>query len=167
MNSGAFHRSSSCPGSSSSSRSRREAGEHSALYGAEGLAEAVGELGLREAAVVGELDRLALLVGQPLERLLHACALEAEPGLLVRRASRRLGLLLQRLRPARLLAADEIDGAAVHQRQDPRARLRALGDEARGRPPDGEEGLLHRVLCERRVPDNADRQTVCDAPKRS
>ena len=42
----------------------REPGEHSALDRAERLPETLGELRLRIAAVVGELDRLALLVGQ-------------------------------------------------------------------------------------------------------
>ena len=52
-----------------------EAGEHPALDRPERLAEPLGELGLREAAVVGELDRLALLGREPAERLLDDLAL--------------------------------------------------------------------------------------------
>ena len=42
-----------------------------------GCPSRLGELGLGEAAVVGELERLALLVGKRAQRLLHALALEA------------------------------------------------------------------------------------------
>ena len=39
----------------------------------------------------------------------------------------------------------------------------ALGDEAGGGAPDGQEALLHRVLGERRVADDAQREPVGDA----
>ena len=55
----------------------REAGEHAALDRAERLAEPLGELGLGEATVVRELDRLSLLIGKPRERGLDALTLEA------------------------------------------------------------------------------------------
>ena len=66
--------------SSRSSRSAREPGEHPALDRTERHSEPLGQLGLREAAVVGELDRLPLRVRQLAQRGLHALALEAEPG---------------------------------------------------------------------------------------
>ena len=57
----------------------REPGEHPALDGTQRLAEPLRQLGLRVAAVVGELDRLPLRVGQQAQRGLHAVALEAQP----------------------------------------------------------------------------------------
>src|SRR5262245_30321039 len=65
--------------------------EHSALDGAERLAQAGGQLGLGVAYVVGELDCLALLVGETLQRFLDARSLQAEPGLLVCSAPAGLG----------------------------------------------------------------------------
>ena len=50
----------------------------------------------------------------------------------------------------------------MHERQEPRARLRPLRDEGRRRPPEGEEGLLNRVLGQRVVPEDAEREAVCD-----
>src|SRR5439155_5270391 len=74
----------------------------------------------------------------------------------------RTGLVFlgERLRAAALLASDGVDRAAVHEREDPRARLRALLDEPIGRAPDGEEGLLHRVLRERVVAEDPPREPV-------
>ena len=62
----------------------------------------------------------------------------------------------------RLLAADEIDGAAVHEREEPRARLRALGPVRAGAPPDLEERLLDGVLGERCVLEDLVREPVGD-----
>ena len=62
-----------------------QAGEHPALDRPERLAEPFGELGLREAAVVGELDRLALLGRELAQRLLDDLALGAQPRLFVGR----------------------------------------------------------------------------------
>ena len=61
----------------------REAGEHPALDRTDRLAEPLRELRLREAAVVRELERLPLLVGQLLQRGLDALALKPQPGVLV------------------------------------------------------------------------------------
>ncbi len=122
----------------------REPGEHPALDRTERQSEPLGQLGLREAAVVGELDRLALRVRQLAESLLDALALEAEPRRVLRRLARRrvARLVVERLGSSALLAPDEIDGPPVDERQDPGARLRALGAEAgapcarpRGMPP--------------------------------
>src|SRR5262249_19106420 len=54
-----------------------------------------------------------------------------------------------------LLAANDVDRAAMDERQDPGARLGALGEEAAGRAPDGEKRLLNRVLGESGVADDA------------
>jgi hypothetical protein len=51
----------------------------------------------------------------------------------------------------------------VDERQDPRRRAGALGKEPCGGAPDGEEALLHRVLCEPLVAQDPQRQAVCDA----
>src|SRR5581483_7660772 len=118
-----------------------EAREHPALDRAERQAEALGELGLRETAVVGELDRLPLFLRQLSERLLDDLPLRAEPGFLVGCLARGLCDVLERLPPPALLPPDQVDGAAVDQREDPRARLALLGEERPGRAPDGEKGL--------------------------
>ena len=54
----------------------------------------------------------------------------------------RLRRALERLAAANVLAADEVDGTPVDERQDPGAGLGALGQEAVGVAPDSEEGLL-------------------------
>ncbi len=152
----------SIPGSPEQLAQARQAGEHPALDRTDGLSEPLGELGLREAAVVRELERLALLVGELLQRRLHALALEAQPRLLVGAACSICGLLrlVERVGAAPLLPPHEVDRAPVHEREDPRARLAALRHEPRRRPPEREEGLLHRVLCERLVAQDAQRQPV-------
>ncbi len=52
---------------------------------------------------------------------------------------------------------------AVDERQDPRARLRALGQEAVGVAPDAEEGFLHGVLGQRLVAQDPQGEPVGDA----
>ena len=110
--------------------------------------------------------RLALGVGQQLERGLHAVALEAEPRRLLRAAGGAGDLairLVQRVGAPALLASDEVDGAAVHEREDPGARLRPVG-RIRGRgAPDAEKALLDGVLGEPVVAHDAVGQTVGDA----
>ena len=51
----------------------------------------------------------------------------------------------------------------MDEREDPRARLRALGAEGRRAPPDLEERLLHGILRVALVAQDAQRQTVGDA----
>jgi hypothetical protein len=75
---------------------------------------------------------------------------------------RELGVLGQRLRLAALLAAHEVDGPPVDEREDPGARLRALGAEGRGVPPDLEKCLLHRILRVALVAQDAKREPVGD-----
>ena len=48
----------------------------------------------------------------------------------------------------------------MHEREDPGARLAAFGHEAGGRAPDGEERLLHRILGQRLVAQDAQREPV-------
>ena len=67
-----------------------QAGEHPALDRAQRLAEPLGQLRLREPAVVGELDRLALVGRELAQRLLDDLALRAQPRLLVGRLAGRL-----------------------------------------------------------------------------
>jgi len=51
----------------------------------------------------------------------------------------------------------------VDERQNPGARPRALGEKAVGSAPDGEERLLNRVLGERLVAQDPEREPVRDA----
>ena len=83
--------STSSPASASSSRSRLRPVNIRLLIVPERLAEPLRQLRLREAAVVGELDRLALVGGQLAERLLDDLPLRAQPRLLVGRLAGRLG----------------------------------------------------------------------------
>src|SRR5438094_317889 len=100
----------------------REAREHAALDRAERLAEALGELGLGVAAVVGELDRLALLGRELPQGLADRLALGRELGFVGSRGAQRLSFRLQRLGPAPFLATHQVDRSAVHEREQPRAR---------------------------------------------
>jgi hypothetical protein len=61
-----------------------------------------------------------------------------------------------------LLPANEVDRAPMGECEDPRACFSTLGDKARSSPPDREECLLHRVLGEGSVADDADRKAVGD-----
>ena len=68
--------------------------------------------------------------------------------------------VVERVAAAALLPAHDVDGAPVHEREDPRARLRALDEEPVGGAPDGEERLLDGVLGERLVAEDAQREAV-------
>ena len=72
-------------------------------------------------------------------------------------------LVVERVGAAPLLAPDEIDRAPVDERQDPGARLGALGPEAGRGAPDAEERLLHGILGEPVVAQDAEREPVGDA----
>src|SRR5918994_6502102 len=76
-----------------------EAGEHAALDGSERDAEALGELRLRQAAVVGELEGLSLLAGELGQRRLHRGAPVSQHRVLVGRTGGWLGSDLQRPAP--------------------------------------------------------------------
>jgi len=81
----------------------REAGEHPTLDRTDGLTEPLGQLRLREPAVVGELERLPLLVRELVQRCLDALPLQAHPGLLVDRAAALLGHPVERVGAPALL----------------------------------------------------------------
>ena len=124
------------------------------------MAEALGELRLRVAPVVGELDRFSLLRGELAQRLADRLPPGCDLRFVGRLATREFAFGLEGLGAPALLAADEIDRAAVDERQQPRARLRPLGGEPAGGPPDAEESLLHCVLRQRVVAENPERETV-------
>jgi hypothetical protein len=140
----------------------RQSCEHPALDGTEGLTEAIGELRLREPAVVRELECLPLLVGKAAQRVPYLGALQAQPRLVLGHVCARLRSRLERLGAAGLLAANDVNGAAVDEGQDPRARRPAFGDEAGGRAPKGQEAVLDSVLRERRIADDSQREAVGD-----
>ncbi len=143
-----------------------EPGEHPALDGAQRLAEPLCQLGLGVAAVVRELDRLPLRVGQETKGGLHAVTLEAQPCRLLGAAGDRRAFairVLERLGAAALLASHEIDGAAMHESQDPGARLCPVGRVGRGCAPEREEALLHGVFRQPVVAQDAVREAVRDA----
>ena len=71
---------------------------------------------------------------------------------------------VERLGATALLAPHDVDGASVDERHDPRARLRALCTERGCRAPHGEERVLHGVLGEALVPEDAVRDPVGDPP---
>ena len=150
--------------SARSSRSPREPRKHPALDRTERYPEPFGQLGLGVAAVVGELERLALHVRQLPESTLNPLPLEAEPGRILRRDACRPRdtRRVERLGAPALLAAHEIDGTPVHERQDPGARLRPLGPEGRRRAPDAHERLLDGVLREAVVAQDAEGEPVGD-----
>jgi hypothetical protein len=68
----------------------------------------------------------------------------------------------KRLGPAALLAADDVDRPAVHQRQQPRGGGSSRRIEARGRSPGGQEGILDGVLCQLCVANDPQRDGVRD-----
>ena len=139
-----------------------EAGEHAALDRPERLVEPFGELGLGEPAVVGELDRLALLGRQTAQGVLDDLAARARDDRFVGARVRALRLVDDGRCARRLLTADEVDGAAVDERQQPRARLGALGPVRAGAAPDLEERLLDGVFGESRVLQDLVREAVGD-----
>ena len=95
------------------------------------------------------------------EALLDALALESEPGRVFGRLGRRdIVRLVERLRPASLLPAHEVDGAPMDERQDPGGRLRPLGPEAGCRAPHAEERFLDGVLGEAVVAEHPEREAV-------
>ena len=144
-------------------RAAAEAGEHAALDRPERDAEALGELRLREAAVVGELEGLPLIAGELGQRRLHRGAPVSQHRILVDRADGRLGSDFQWLAAPALLPAHEVDGPPVHDGEDPGRRLRPLSLVGIGRAPDGEKGFLDRVLGERAVAQDPEGESEGEA----
>ena len=139
-----------------------QTGEHPALDRPERLVELRGELRLREAAVVGELDRLALLGREPAKRVADDLGPRAGNDLLVRSRAGGLGQGVDRDCSTALFASHEVDRATVHEGQQPRARLGALRPVGAGGAPDLEERLLDGVLGQGRVLEDLVCEPVCD-----
>ena len=118
---GAYGASTSSPASASSSRSRFRPVNIRLLIVPSGEPSRSASSRLREAAVVGELDRLALVGRELAQRLLDDLPLRAQPRLLVGRLAGGRRDVVERVGAAALLAADEVDRAAVDERQDPGA----------------------------------------------
>src|SRR5438270_4423692 len=139
-----------------------EAKPHPALDGPERHAEHLRDLRVREPAEVGEVDHLALLVGQGLDRLADRPRLVA-PGNLELGALGRLLTLLDALgaRPSALMhevPAQRVDAAVVNDPQDPRPDAAALALVAQATAPDRQKGLLRDVLGDRTVAHHSVRQ---------
>jgi len=110
-------------------------------------AHELGELRLRVAAEVRELDRAALRLRERLERGARGPALDVPGGLVgrVEVGGRAVGGLEGR-GAERGPAAEEVDRAVVGDRQEPAASVPALPPERAGAAPGREEGVLDDVL---------------------
>ena len=102
---------------------------HPALDGADGQLEHLGDLGVGEAAEVGQLDHAPLLLGQRLERAAHGARLLA-PGHLDVGALGRLEALLDALGARAAAVVDEVapqrvDRAVVDDPEHPGAHAAA------------------------------------------
>ena len=143
----------------------REPGEHPTLDRTERLPEPLGELGLREAAVVRELERLALRVGELPQRVLDALALQRSQASSSAASATRLGASSSasvRRRCSRRTMSTARRWTSVRIQVLAFARS---GTKRAARAPDGEERLLHRVLGERAVAQDPQREPVRDAPE--
>src|SRR5205085_2506670 len=121
-----------------------ERGARAGLDGAERDAQELGDLGLRKAAPVRELDHAALVLAQLLERAVDAPGGPAGLGLLerpgfLRRFLRDLG---RRLGARAAAVGDRV----ARDRIEPRSARTALRLVAARGAPDRGERLLHRVL---------------------
>ena len=140
---------------------RDEPREHPALDGTERLAEPLGELRLGEPSVVGELERLPLRVGKVAQRGLHALALQAQeahpPPTPSTAGSAARSSESARRRCSRRTAstARRCTSVRIHVLALPRSGMKRDGGS-----PNGEERLLHRVLGERLVAQDAQREPV-------
>src|SRR5215472_15582087 len=115
-------------------REPRERTTCSCLHGTEGNPYERGDLALRQPAPVGELDQLALLVRQRLQRRVDAPGQPAELRLLVR--SRLVRRLVRRLRRRLAARAATIGDAVPRDGEQPRRRRSALRTVGLRRPPD-------------------------------
>ncbi len=116
----------------------------------------MGDLALGQAPVVGELECLPFDRRQPRECVLHLPAAAAKLGGVLRAGVRRFGRARVPVEQSvTVLAADEVDGASMHEREDPasgRAALRVVHADS---APEVEKRVLDGVLGEIRVPDHA------------
>jgi hypothetical protein len=115
----------------------------------------VGYLPVGVSAVIGEGDRLALHLGEPVQAAPHPLAVQARlhrlGHLVVRRADLGGPLLTAGRRRG---GPDTVDGAAVGYGQHPRRRATNGRVEPSGGPPYLEEHLLCYLLGLRRIPEN-------------
>ena len=134
------------------------------LHGPERQPEPVGDLRLREAVEVHQLDDLALFGGELVERGSNRPAFLGQPDLVddilgrVRLDDRVRELGLLDAAPLRLLAAHGVDGAVMDHAHQPCTDGPALRVVAARVPPHRQERLLHDLLREERLPDDAARE---------
>ena len=130
-----------------------EAATDPALHGPLGLAEDRGHLPVGVAAKIGELDRLALVVGKAAEDLAHLVGNDDVADLALEVVTTARGLPRLALLPAsaRLLCPHQVHGAAVGLGEQVRPEGPPLGVEAVGRVPEPHEHLLHYLFGRRLV----------------
>src|SRR3984885_6774395 len=109
------------------------------------IAGAAGDLGMRQSFKIGELEALALLLGQVGEDgshlLHHAVAL----GLVRDVDGRRQHHVVDRV--CELAPAQQVDGPVARDHDQPRTQRTASLNKGGGCAPELEENFLHYVLC--------------------
>ena len=118
------------------------------------------DLRLGVAAVIGELECLALNVWNQLEGILDGALLFPNSGHVFGGRTRQFWFR------GDLLAAngtpDEIDRASVHDHQQPASNPPPNRVKVFRRTPDGQERVLNRLLRKARIADNAEGKPECD-----
>ena len=123
----------------------------------------VGDLRLRHAPVIGELERLPLQRCQGRQGRAHAAVLGAQLDDLRDRVVVDVelpGAPGSTPLPVGLVAPHPVDGPSVHERHDPRPGRPGLRIKAARVCPHLGEGLLQRILREVLVAQDAQRQPV-------
>ncbi len=140
------------------SRQVREAGADAALRRALGDAEAGRHLPVGKTTEVGELDRLALELGELRQRGVHLVRDRAPHDLLLdvgRCLAHRAGIALLPA-PPRGLRAHEVERPTVGLGEEVGPQRSALGVELLGPGPEPDEHLLDHVVGERAVAHEAE-----------
>lgn len=137
--------------------------EYSRLDRPERNVETSCDLRLGVAAVVGELQRLALYAWNLLERLLDSASFLPNRCRFFRGRTRLVGHRFRGEFRAAVGRSDEIDRSSVHDRQEPVASKPPPCVEAFRRAPDGQEGILNRFFGKTRIAADAESEPVCDA----
>ena len=128
-----------------------------------GRSSMLGDLRVRVALEIGQLQRFSLDLGQGAQRLpdpscFHRGLRGLRGGVVLHR---HVALVVRRVAAgARLRRPHPVHRLAVHQREDPRDGAAALRVEPAGRPPDLQEGFLGDLLGLGRVADDADGEPV-------
>ena len=138
-----------------------EGGEHPALHRPERDANLLRQLTLREPTVVRELEQPPLAAGKPPQRRADAVGGMTLLDELLRAGGGESGF--DRQPAAAFLASHEVDGSAVSDNHDPSANV-VTGGDSPGRAPDVEEGILHGVLGEVPIAENAEGEPVRGSP---